>query len=527
MKKTLALVLAVLMLVSVCAFGASAEAGKKKESVFEAPYGTPTIDGTIDAIWSKATPQSFDQTVVQWDYDGANHYKKVNMTDAIVSGAIRDKAQFRAMWDENYIYFLVEVKDTTMPSQCPATGNWHRQDAVGYSIGKDWNNASAGNTERSYCHLWAWDGISANHTGDNADVWVQQSDTEKNFKVVHTTGGYLIESKVKTSASKNGINSLELKAGSTIPFDLWVNESLNTDGSPARQFIYTWADPEGTTSNNNQAKGTLKLVYAKGDASNYLKETLPSGKKDIVAGIAPTLRCKAGTTGGDNKATPDQGENNGIKLPLLTDGIIAAKTTAVDALDRIHFNVDCGTEQVVEFPGVSQKYRYAFCFDNLDNATVTGFSVVHSAQNDGDIKNGKAFNQNWAEKSFQVLVSVDSGATYSVAYVTSTGFAYDDSATCNKVSASEANGFFDYRENTFEFDKAYEHVTNIVIASPDGRKSGGWPSRISEISIFGEMATTPDPTPAPVTGDNTAIFTLFAVVAVLGSAYVVVRKVRG
>ena len=64
MKRTLAIIMTAIMLVSVLALGVSAEAGKGKDSVVEAAYGTPVIDGTIDDIWSKLHLRNSTNTIL-------------------------------------------------------------------------------------------------------------------------------------------------------------------------------------------------------------------------------------------------------------------------------------------------------------------------------------------------------------------------------------------------------------------------------------------------------------------------------
>ncbi len=92
MKKLLSLLIA-LVLVSVMIPAMTASA--TYDMTYTAPKGTPTVDGEIDELWSKA-----EWTLVDKPHDGTN--------------SSDSQVRIKMMWDEDHIYFLAEVYDTSL-----------------------------------------------------------------------------------------------------------------------------------------------------------------------------------------------------------------------------------------------------------------------------------------------------------------------------------------------------------------------------------------------------------------------------
>ncbi len=92
MKKLLSLLIA-LVLVSVMIPAMTASAAY--DMTYTAPKGTPTVDGEIDELWSKA-----EWTLVDKPHDGTN--------------SSDSQLRIKMMWDEDHIYFLAEVYDTSL-----------------------------------------------------------------------------------------------------------------------------------------------------------------------------------------------------------------------------------------------------------------------------------------------------------------------------------------------------------------------------------------------------------------------------
>ncbi len=99
MKKVLSILTAVLLMVSVFSLtGVFAEVTPKPvpagEKFYNAPYGKPVIDGTVDAIWDTA-----EWTVIDVP----------NSEDEVATGS---QIKAKLLWDEEKLYFLAEIFDT-------------------------------------------------------------------------------------------------------------------------------------------------------------------------------------------------------------------------------------------------------------------------------------------------------------------------------------------------------------------------------------------------------------------------------
>ena len=89
MKKTLSLILAAFLAATLCAAALLPAAAAEPDKNFPlayAIYGTPEIDGEIDAAWDNAPINKLTKTFVT---NGPDPENPTNGTEA----------QFRAMWD--------------------------------------------------------------------------------------------------------------------------------------------------------------------------------------------------------------------------------------------------------------------------------------------------------------------------------------------------------------------------------------------------------------------------------------------
>src|SRR5690606_21399164 len=76
-------------------FGISPDISKAASPKITAPFGSPVIDGKIDAVWNKAQA----------------------VTPKHRTGNTDMSATFKALWDDNALYILAEVKDKNFSMQ--------------------------------------------------------------------------------------------------------------------------------------------------------------------------------------------------------------------------------------------------------------------------------------------------------------------------------------------------------------------------------------------------------------------------
>jgi endo-1,4-beta-xylanase len=194
-----------------------APAPKTAPKLGEAIYGKPVIDGQIDDAWSKAPVLN------------------VNVMIGNKGGAT---AKGRVMWDEDFLYVLMEVAD---PDLNDASSAVHEKDSVEAFV--DENN-----------------GKTVNYKGDDAQYRVNFKN-EKSFgangedkrmqsAAVVTKDGYLVEMALPFRTIKG-------QAGAILGFDLQVNDA---DDKGVRTAMAKFNDETNESWRNTVNWGTLKLV---------------------------------------------------------------------------------------------------------------------------------------------------------------------------------------------------------------------------------------------------------------------------
>ncbi len=194
----------------------------------------PVIDGGVDAIWTKAPANAILQTVngtLQHDY----------------------AATWRAMYDDNYLYVLVEVKDSSLKDNAPASMPWE-DDAVEIYI--DGNNGKASSysaSDHQFGFVWGLDTSTANMYGTTPRTGIQ-------YAIPSVTGGYNLEAKIPWSTI-NGGNPFN---GKQIGFDVEINDN---DYGATRQATSGWYATANNAYANPAVFGTADLTVCDGDTT--------------------------------------------------------------------------------------------------------------------------------------------------------------------------------------------------------------------------------------------------------------------
>ncbi len=186
------------------------------------------IDGSIDASWSTATIYSIDQLI-----------------EGSVAGPADLSATFRVMWDDTYIYTLIEVNDSTIIRDSLF---WSMDDAVEIYLDPD------------YSHGNFYDGINDYNFGicaadDSLHLGINSEDDTTGF--LHDTvvgaGGYVIEIAVPWATT---LGELPV-AGSLVGFDVQIDDD---DDGLLRDGKLSWHDPANGAWFDPSAMGTMRLI---------------------------------------------------------------------------------------------------------------------------------------------------------------------------------------------------------------------------------------------------------------------------
>ena len=188
----------------------------------------PVIDGKVDDIWNAAKP-----------------YKIANVLYEPPKSSKDLSADYRAMWDENNLYLLVEVTDDILKHDT-SPEDWYDSDSVEvYIDATDGKSAQYGPTDFQYGFIWDKTSpqmLEGKHSRTNG---VQ-------YALVTTDTGYRVEIKFPWSTL-----GTKPSAGAKIGLDVQVNDN---DAEGKRKSKIAWHATEDNAWETPQAFGNAELA---------------------------------------------------------------------------------------------------------------------------------------------------------------------------------------------------------------------------------------------------------------------------
>jgi len=211
----------------------------------------PVIDGNEDAVWASATRYKLDNVIES--LGSGEKPSPVSSPDDL-------SADFRALWDENNLYLLVDVTDDklvadTVPDQPvvvpsgSSTVPWWYDDSV--EIYLDADNAKASEYGQHDAQIrFNWNATKPTMRIYNQNKEIHLEGIE--FAMAPTANGYRLETKLpwRTFAA-------EPKIGARIGLDIHVNDD---DDGGSRDTKITWRDQRDTAWQSPQAFGNAELA---------------------------------------------------------------------------------------------------------------------------------------------------------------------------------------------------------------------------------------------------------------------------
>ncbi len=191
----------------------------------EAIKGTPTIDGTKDAIWDKANEISVNKFVI---------------------GSSGATAVARTMWDDNKLYVYATVTDGSLHKESTDT---YQQDSLEIFVDQKNDRTDIyGNDDGQYrINFKNEQSFGSNPGGSTLTSAAIVTDT-----------GYIVEAAID-------LDKIDAVEGSVLGFDLQVNNSDNSDGT--RDSATSWNDISNNGWSSLNKIGAVKLVLEKGTDS--------------------------------------------------------------------------------------------------------------------------------------------------------------------------------------------------------------------------------------------------------------------
>ena len=191
----------------------------------------PVLDGTMDEIWKSAPP-----------------YPLGNLMVEPPAGAPKPAAEYRALWDENNLYLLVEVTDSILRSE-PDKDYYDSDGLEIYIDATNGKGAEFGDTD--YAYDVAWDKTAPRMKESKHD---RTNDVQ--YVVRRTDKGYC-------AAMSFPWSTLGTKpaAGAKIGLDVQVNDN---QGHGHREAKIAWHDQDDQAWQNPQAFGNAELAGVMG-----------------------------------------------------------------------------------------------------------------------------------------------------------------------------------------------------------------------------------------------------------------------
>jgi hypothetical protein len=187
----------------------------------------PTIDGTVDDIWSDIQKHSI-----------------ANALYSPVSSANDLSADYKAMWDQENLYLLVDVRDDVLKND---SAEHYNDDSVEVFIDAD-NSKSSEYGENDHSYYFKWDRTNPT-MGEQGQPYLKG---DVKFALVTTDNGYRLE--VAFPWSTLGTKPF---AGAKIGLDVHVNDD---DDGAERDTKITWWGKEDNAWQSPRVFGTAELA---------------------------------------------------------------------------------------------------------------------------------------------------------------------------------------------------------------------------------------------------------------------------
>lgn len=318
MKKFVSILLTAVLALSVMIVCIGAVDGGAASGSIEVAYGTPVIDGVIDDVWSNATVYKYPK----WDF----------ITQAATDV---DPGQFRLMWDENYLYVLVEVNDSTVlpDSVFDTLTDWHTRDKIAICIGVSetgyfWfglrPNNSVPNFDTQPLNVFITEDSSVTKVTNFAKLPEGKEDSAM-FKVVRTANGYLAESRINVKASnKAGAADFKYEAGTTFGFDTYIYD--NAKDTPSQDHVYPFNDHGTalTSYKSNATKATAVLLAKPAESTTAAATEATTTASDPATTTAAAT--EASTTASSSSGSPTTGD---VSLVWILVAVVAIAGTGI------------------------------------------------------------------------------------------------------------------------------------------------------------------------------------------------------
>lgn len=190
----------------------------------------PTIDGQIDEIWHAQHP-----------------FKIAQLNRGTIENEADNSAEWYGLWDDTYLYFLVNVTDQILDSSSGAFAYQNDLIEVYYNMDnrKNGSNSSSGD---NYQYVYYWNRPGSEVVSANGKL------TGQVVAQATTATGYIFEVKIPWTT----LTSLQTGLNFSFGFDIAIADN---DGRSSYDALTYWHNPTtGGLFGNTDAAGTLLLA---------------------------------------------------------------------------------------------------------------------------------------------------------------------------------------------------------------------------------------------------------------------------
>lgn len=389
---------------------------KDSPKFVKAEYGTPTIDGSIDKVWSKAT--AIDVNNFSEGKDGAT-------------------ATARTLWDKDHIYVLMKVKDSKLSK---ASANTYEQDSVEIFIDED--NAKTKSYEAG--------DVQYRVNFDNERSINGASDVDSFTTATSLTDdGYIVELALPARLGKFSKNQV-------IGFDFQVNDDADGDGK--RDNVSNWNDLTGQGWSSTADYGVIQLA------------------KKSSSGNSSSSSSNSSTPSNSDSTTKTDNSTDSTKVPSTTEDkkdVVTAtvkddtnETTVSNASKATVEKVDAAIEKASETTKAVNSSKYTVELTSNNSTVFTEPAELTFDLSDETISDPSVLSlARFTENADGTVTITRLGGSYDA--TTGTFSAYVDQAgTYGLVSANDliniqmTVGSVDFKQN--QGSKQFDVVPQII-----------------------------------------------------------------
>jgi len=308
----------------------------------------PAITGAIDTNWAKAPTTAITNVVngtTQPDYS----------------------ARWRAMYDNNNLYVLVEVKDAILKAPPYAPDDWDDDAVEIYLDGNNTKTTSYNTTDHQFGFDWGVAATTSNMYGSTPATGIV-------YTIPSVSGGYNLAASIPWST----IGTTSPANGKKIGFDININDNDGGNSNKTRQATNSWYSTSNQEFTNPSLFGTIVLTVCN---SNNAPTAPVISSSTTVTGTVGTSFSYSITASNSPTSYAATGLPTGLSVNTSTGVISGTPTTAGTSIVTISGTNAGGTGSATLSITINPAKPVISSSTTASGTTGTAFSYTITASN--------------------------------------------------------------------------------------------------------------------------------------------------